>query len=109
MIKALVGGPEAVRFPWKFPESCFLSRGQISKRISRNLDLGQTLAAAPVLGPALSFAKFVSRFGWVRLSPAFFRDLGGPARKNERGQLSRNLRVSFRVADPWIQMLYPPT
>ena len=35
--------PPEVKFPWKFPETCFLSRGQISKRISRNLDLSQQL------------------------------------------------------------------
>ena len=46
-LKALVGGPQAVRFPWKFPESCFLSRGQISKRISRKLYQGQLVRARP--------------------------------------------------------------
>ena len=30
-----------VKFPWKFPESCFHPRGQISKGISRNLGQGQ--------------------------------------------------------------------
>ena len=33
--------PPEVRFPWKFPESWFLSRGQISKRISRKMGQGQ--------------------------------------------------------------------
>ena len=33
--------PPEVKFPWKFLDPCFLSRGQISKRISRNLCLGQ--------------------------------------------------------------------
>ena len=36
---------------WKFPESCFLSRGQISKRKSRNLYQGQR--DVPVPGSAL--------------------------------------------------------
>ena len=78
-------------------------------RLESRLAQEEQLVGEQQVGPALSFAKLVSGFGWVRLSLAFFRDLGGPARKNERGQLSRNLRVSFRVADPWIQMLYPPT
>ena len=34
--------PPEVKFPWKFLDSCFLSRGQISKRISRNLGLSQS-------------------------------------------------------------------
>ena len=34
--------PPEVKFPWKFPETWFLSRGQISKRISRNLCQGQS-------------------------------------------------------------------
>ena len=33
--------PPEVKFPWKFLDSYFLSRGQISKRISRNLCQGQ--------------------------------------------------------------------
>ena len=32
---------KGVKFPGKFPELCFLPRGQISKGISRNLYLGQ--------------------------------------------------------------------
>ena len=43
--------PPEVRFPWTFPESCFLSRGQISKRMSRNLYQGQR--DVPVPGSAL--------------------------------------------------------
>ena len=34
--------PPEVKFPWKFPETWFLSRGQISKRISRHLCQGQS-------------------------------------------------------------------
>ena len=34
--------PPEVKFPWKFLDPCFLSRGQISKRISRNLCQGQS-------------------------------------------------------------------
>ena len=53
--------------------------------------LGVSLVRRPgwPLGPGQSFAIF--------FSIEFLRNLGGPARKNERGILSRNLRVSFRV------------
>ena len=38
--------PPEVRFPWKFPESWFLSRGQISKRMSRNVRQGQIISVS---------------------------------------------------------------
>ena len=47
--------PPEVKFPWKFPETCFLSRGQISKRISRNLDLSQGPSPAPIVPAARPF------------------------------------------------------
>ena len=55
--------PPEVRFPWKFPESCFLSRGQISKRMSRNLGQGQHTSAAggPYRGPYRSRAARPAR------------------------------------------------
>ena len=59
------------------------------------------------LGRGQGFANVVFEI-WV--GPSFDRNsLSGQARKNERGILSRNSGVSFRVADPWIQMLYPST
>ena len=50
--------------------------------------------AARYIGLCLSFAKFLSKFGWARLSAEILRNLGGPARKNERGVLSRKFCVS---------------
>ena len=50
-----------------------------------------------LVGQGPSFANFLSKFGWARLSAEILRKLGGPARKNERGVLSRKFCVSPAV------------
>ena len=110
--------PPEVRFPWKFPESWFLSRGQISKRMSRNVRQGQRpvcLAqrlsaggpklvrtvrrlAAPIERPAASSAssrrrKTTDSPGRVGCASCVLRRSGGEQRIRTSRQLSRRGRV----------------
>ena len=48
-----------------------------------------------LIGPGLSFAKFVSRFGWVRLSPAFFSRFGRSGARTKKTNFRETCAFRF--------------
>ena len=100
--------PPEVRFPWKFPESWFLSRGQISKRMSRKMRQGQS-ARHTLPARRLSHACVCARhtgacnMPWVQQRRCWRRTLRESSRevcRRRRGQLiDGGARCTARVRD----------
>ena len=70
---------------------------EVSARRGGTRQVGRDRVAWPVS----KFREFLSKFGWARLSAEILRNLGGPARNNERGVLSEKV-VRF-AGGSWIQ------